>query len=174
MQPNRLNLPSAKRRQQIDGIFLWNENRSPADADFFTFGYAGRKLADILDHLVAAHVRTVLDVRQNAVSMYRPEMSKANLRGHVEGRGLAYVHRPELGVPRDIRAKSLHTGTRDVIWEWYDEYVACRFAGFNLHDFFNSIEHPVAMMCAELDPRECHRHRLFLALENAGLIGCEL
>jgi uncharacterized protein (DUF488 family) len=174
MIPNRLKLPSAKARDQIDGAFLWNETRSPGIADFFTFGYTGRKLETILDRLILAGVRTVLDVRQNAVSMYRPEMSKGNLRNHVEARGMVYLHRPELGVPRDIRAKSIDTGSRDVIWEWYDRYVVEPFVGGNLHGFFNSVEHPVAMMCAELDPRECHRHRLFIALENAGLIGCEL
>ena len=27
---------------------------------------------------------------------------------------------------------------------------------------------PLALMCVELDPHECHRHRLCLALERAG------
>ncbi|MGH9344015.1 MAG: DUF488 family protein, partial [Terriglobia bacterium] len=137
-------------------------------------GYTGRRVEDFLNALIANGVRTLADIRQNPVSMYRPELSKNNLKRAVEESGLYYVHLPELGVPRDIRAKAIDTGTRDVIWDWYDRYVVESYIGRNLHRFFNSIEHPVALMCVELDPRECHRHRLFLALEERGLRGFEL
>jgi hypothetical protein len=33
---------------------------------------------------------------------------------------------------------------------------------------------PVAMMCMECDPTECHRHRIFIALEEQGLRGFDL
>jgi hypothetical protein len=35
----------------------------------------------------------------------------------------------------------------------------------------NCVDHPVALMYVEIDPREYHRHRLFLALEAHGLRG---
>jgi uncharacterized protein (DUF488 family) len=106
--------------------------------------------------------------------MYRPELSKANLKRSVEEHGLNYVHLPDLGVPRDIRAKAIDTGTRDVIWDWYDQFVVPPHLGRNLHWFFNGIEHPVAFMCVEISPRECHRHRLSIALEAKGLRGFDL
>lgn len=115
-----------------------------------------------------------MDIRQNPVSMYRPELSKNNLRRAVEDQGMLYNHLPELGVPRDIRAKAIETGTREVIWEWYDDQVVSSYIGSNLHRFLNTVEHPVALMCVELDPRECHRHRLFMALEQMGLRGFDL
>jgi uncharacterized protein (DUF488 family) len=173
-QVNRLNLPSAPVRQQAENKAAWNDARSLAASDFFTFGYTGRKLEELLNALVSAGVRTLLDIRQNAVSMYRPELSKANLQRAVEARGLHYAHVPELGVPRDIRAKAISSGTRQVIWDWYDENVAAPYVGRNLHHFFNSVEHPVAMMCAEIDPTECHRHRLCAMLESHGLHGFDL
>lgn len=142
-------------------------------ADFFTLGYTGRPLNEILDALTSNGVQTLVDIRQNPVSMYRPELSKSNLKQAVEGRGLKYVHLPELGVPRDIRAKAIETGTRDAIWKWYDQYVVSSYTS-NLHTFMNSLEHPVALMCVEIDPRECHRHRLSLALEEKGLKGFDL
>jgi hypothetical protein len=40
--------------------------------------------------------------------------------------------------------------------------------------FMNGFEHPVALMCTEIDPHECHRHRLSLALEGMGLNGFDL
>lgn len=173
-QANRLKLPSAPARQQIANRAIWNDSRSATEADFFTIGYTGRSAEELLDLLIASDVRTLVDIRQYAVSMYRPELSKSNLRRSVEERGLHYIHLPELGVPRDIRAKAIETGTRDVIWEWYDEYVVGVWLGQNLHRFLNIVEHPVALMCVEIDPRECHRHRLFLALEGMGLNGFEL
>ncbi len=106
--------------------------------------------------------------------MYRPDLSKNNLRRAVESHGMCYVHFPELGVPRDIRAKAISTGSRDVIWSWYDDAVVAPYVGMNLHRFFNAIEHPAALMCTEICPQECHRHRLFLALESKGLKGFDL
>ncbi|HEV8132494.1 MAG TPA: DUF488 domain-containing protein [Acidobacteriota bacterium] len=172
-QANRLKLPTAPLKKQIANRETWNEERSPEDADFFTFGYTGRKTDELLNLLVEHGIRTLLDIRQNAISMYRPDLSKKNLQQAVEALGMAYVHMPELGVPRDIRAKAIESGSREVIWEWYDEYVAQPYLA-NLHRFLNSVEHPAALMCAELDPIECHRHRLFTALEELGLSGFEL
>ena len=173
-QAHRLKLPSASARVQAENKVQWNGSRSVDDADFFTFGYTGRKLGALLDVLEAAGVRTLVDIRQYPVSMYRPELSKANLKRIVEERGIAYLHLPDLGVPRDIRAKAIEAGTRDVIWAWYDEHVVEPYVGRNLHYFLNGAEHPVALMCVEIDPAECHRHRLFRRLEAHGLKGYDL
>lgn len=173
-QANRLNLPAASAKEQINSKSQWNEARSVAEADFFTLGYSGRKTPDILEALISSGVRTLVDIRQNAVSMYRPELSKRNLQETLSGIGIEYVHLPELGVPRDVRGKAIETGSRDVIWAWYDENVVPDFAGNNLHTFLNTFEHPVALMCTELDPHECHRHRLSLALEGLGMKGFDL
>ena len=40
---------------------------------FFTIGYAGRSLEEILDALTVNEVGTLVDIRQVPVSMYRPE-----------------------------------------------------------------------------------------------------
>ncbi len=170
-QANRLNLPSSPVKQQLASKAEWNESRTPEDADFFTLGYSGRKTEEILDLLQRYGVRTLLDVRRNPVSMYRPDLSKTNFKKLLAGREIKYAHAPELGVPRDIRAQAIETGSRDVIWEWYDAKVT---TCLNLHTFLNEFEHPVALMCTEIDPHECHRHRLSLALERMGLNGFDL
>ena len=61
-----------------------------------------------------------------------------------------------------------------VSWTWYDQYVVRPHPKANLHQFFNSVEHPIALMCVEIDPLECHSHRLFLALEHMGFKGFDL
>jgi uncharacterized protein (DUF488 family) len=173
-QKNRLSLPSTSPKKQLENRLLWNDGRDRESADFFTVGYTGRPLGELLDALVLNNVRTLVDIRANPVSMYRPEVSKSNLARAVEERGLGYLHIPDLGVPRDIRARAIEAGTRDAIWGWYDEYVVQPYISGNLHKFLNMAEHPVALMCVEIDPKECHRHRLFQALEEQGLVGFEL
>src|SRR5688572_21493937 len=152
-----LKLPAAPIGQQAENKCLWNEARSPLKADFFTLGYTGKPIEVILDLLEANGVRTLVDIRQNPVSMYRPELSKGNLGNALSQRGMYYAHAPQLGVPRDIRAKAIDAGNREVIWEWYDEHVVKPYIQKNMHWFLNSNEHPVALMCVELDPQECHR-----------------
>jgi uncharacterized protein (DUF488 family) len=173
-QPNRLKLPSASKEDQIDGRDTWNRTRCEAGAHFFTIGYTGRKLDELIAKMLNVGVRTLLDIRQNPVSMYRPELSKSNLRASVEASGIAYVHAPDLGVPRDIRAKAIESGTRETIWHWYDEHVVGPRFGRNLHWFLNGFDLPAALMCVEIDPHECHRHRLSEALERKGLRGFDL
>lgn len=172
-QANRLNLPSAPVKRQIENRDIWNELRSVDKADFFTIGYTGRTITEIIAALLTHKVCTLVDIRYNPVSMYRPELSKNNFASLLSEHGIGYVHCPELGVPRDIRAKAIETGTRDVIWDWYDKIIGAILRG-NLHFFLNGFDYPIALMCTEIDPHECHRHRLSLALEEMGMSGFEI
>lgn len=152
---------------------LWNDARSPEQADFFTMGYEGRTTKDLFDRLQSAGVQCVVDIRYNPVSMYRPELSKGNLQRALDAIGIGYFHLREWGVPRDVRARAMETGTRDTIWQWYDESVIAPHFRKNLHRVLN-LGYPVAMLCMECDPEECHRHRIFNALECQGLRGFDL
>ncbi|MGH9540962.1 MAG: DUF488 family protein [Terriglobales bacterium] len=171
-QANRLKLPTATVKEQFASKDAWNHARSADGADFFTFGYSARKTEEIIVLLVQHGIQTVVDIRYNPVSMYRPELSKRNLATVLAKNGIGYVHMPEFGVPRDIRAKAIEAGRRDVIWNWYDKYVIAPLV--TLYHFLNAYEHPVAMMCTEVNPRECHRHRLSVALEKMGLTSFDL
>jgi len=175
VKKNGPNLPAAPARVQSDRRLFYNETRSSDAVHFFTIGYTGRSLSNLLELLEAHGVRTLVDIRHNPVSMYRPELSRSNLKHHVESRGLAYVHVRDLGVPTEIRKKAADAGSREYIWQWYDENVITQYAGGGLlHWFFNALEHPVALMCVEIDPTACHRHRLSFALEDMGLRGFDL
>jgi uncharacterized protein (DUF488 family) len=168
-----LKLPTKSLRARVESKAVWNDGRSPDRADFFTFGYEGRKTDDLFGVLKNAAVQCVVDIRYNPVSMYRPELSKSNLQRLLESAGIAYYHLREWGVPRDIRARAIETGTRDTIWKWYDDSVIAPNFRRNLHRFLN-FGYPVALMCMECDPQECHRHRIFMALECQGLRGFDL
>ncbi|MHB8620469.1 MAG: DUF488 domain-containing protein [Chloroflexota bacterium] len=137
-------------------------------------GYAGRNRDEFLTLLKGAGVVSLVDIRANPVSMYKPDFSKGNLKRLLEENGINYYHQGSLGVPRAIRAQAVGQPDRKVIWDWYDANVVQRVAGRNLHWFFNALEHPVALMCTELDPTSCHRHRLALGLEGRRLQGFDL
>ena len=173
-KPALLHLPQDSAQAQLVNKEQWNASRESKFADFYTIGYSGRASDVFLDTLVAAKVSTLVDVRKNPVSMYKPLFSKRNLAAALCERGIEYLHRPDLGVPRDVRALATETGTLQVIWDWYDQEVVPTFACRNLHQFFNFSDHPVAMMCTELDPTSCHRHRLSVALEGLGLRSYDL
>lgn len=166
-------MPTKSARARAQSKALWNEARSAEHADFFTVGYEGRTTQDLFATLRASGVQSVLDIRFNPVSMYRPELSKGNLQAGLERSGISYFHLREWGVPRDVRARAIESGSRDTIWDWYDEAVVTPNFRRNLHRFLN-LGYPVAMLCMECDPTECHRHRIFMALEAQGLRGFDL
>src|SRR5437870_3019822 len=96
-QAYRLNLPTASQEEQIEGKSTWNSTREEHSADFFTLGYTGRKLNMIIESLKAHGVRTLVDIRKNPISMYRPELSKSNLDENLSHHGIIYIHVPALG-----------------------------------------------------------------------------
>ena len=170
-----LKLPEKAMHEQRQSKLSWNlKRRHNDDSDFYTIGYSGRTITDFVDTLKKVNVLTLVDIRFVPVSRFKPAFSKNNLKKALEDNGIDYIHRSDWGVPRDIRAFSLGKETRDDIWEWYDNNVLPNVAKRNLDDFFNSMEHPVAFMCVEYDPTECHRHRLTLGFERQGLRGYDL
>lgn len=175
MTRSALKLPEKTKEEQKESKISWNtEHCGSATPDFYTIGYSGKDINSFIDALKEAGVATVVDIRFVPVSRFKPEFSKNNLKNSLEDNGIAYLHKPDWGVPRDIRAFSIGKQTREDIWVWYDANILPNVVKRNLDDFFNSMEHPVALMCVEYDPRECHRHRLFLGLEEVGLTGCDL
>jgi uncharacterized protein (DUF488 family) len=168
----QVRLPTASRKRQIGSKQTWNAARSAERADFFTLGYSGRKIEEILAVLKQHRVRTLVDIRQNPISVHRPETSKNNLSKFLARHHINYAHHPELGVPRDIRAKAAAAGSRQVLWTWYDARIGA--ACPDPRGFLKTVDPPAAFMCMELDPCECHRHRLALAFEAAGLASFDL
>jgi uncharacterized protein (DUF488 family) len=169
-----LKLPEKRKEDQIRSKRRWNILHGTKEPDFFTIGYSGRNIDEFTDSLILAGVITLIDVRFSPVCRFKPEFSKNNLKKHLENHNISYVHRPEWGVPRDIRAFSIGKPNRDDIWRWYDTHILPNVVQNNISTFFYSMEQPVVFMCSELDPTECHRHRIFLGLEQLGFTGYDL
>ena len=166
-----IELPEEPIDVQIFNKTMWNLDRI-GDYDFYTIGYAKKTVEQFLELLKAKGVKTLVDVRKNPASMFKPEFNKKSISKILKKNGIGYVHHPELGVPEDIRAKLAKTGDYMWFFGWYDENVITTQLVESVH--LEALSYPIAIMCVELDPTKCHRHRLALALEKRGLQGIDL
>lgn len=164
-----IELPEEPMEAQFHNKIMWNLRRIDGH-NFYTIGFARRTMEQILELLKVRHIRTLMDVRRNPRSMFRPEFNKENLVNILKENGIEYVHYPELGVPEDSRRKLAETGDYEWFFGWYDDNILPNLKNIN----FRVLASPMAIMCVELDPTKCHRHRIALALEKQGLRGYDL
>ena len=156
---------------QIHGKVMWNLGRIDLKLyQYFTAGYAERDLEQFIKILKTAGVKTVVDVRYEPFSVHKPEFNKENLEKTLNKNDILYRHFLELGVPKEIRLKLAKTGDYNWFFGWYDKNIIPELdeAGFD------ALKRPFVVMCVELDPTKCHRHRIALALEKKGLKSFDL
>jgi uncharacterized protein (DUF488 family) len=103
--------------------------------------------------LHAAGVRTLVDVRYNPVSQFKPEFSKENLANALRSGGIRYAHVPELGVPREQRDKLASTGDWGKFFNWYDSNIISRLTEILNAPSLRQASKPFAFMCVETDSR---------------------
>lgn len=127
----------------------------------FTIGYEGAALGDFLTTLEAAGVRQLLDVRELPNSR-RKGFSKNPLREALTRAGIDYVHERALGSPRELRVRLREDKELTRFFSAYREYLATQHA--LLDTIADSISGPVALMCYERNPAECHRSVVATAL----------
>lgn len=160
-------LPEEPLSVQLHNKMMWNLERINARCDFYTIGYAQTEIKNFIERLLTKKVKTLVDVRRDPVSQFKPEFSKESLTQALKEKGINYVHIPELGVPRDVRKKISKLEDFDDLWKWYDKHVIPKFSDIN-REKLKKLDEPYAFMCVELDPTKCHRHRLAHALESKG------
>lgn len=166
----RIELPQESIDVQIFNKIMWNLERV-GDFDFYTIGYEKKTIEQVLELLKRAKVKTLVDARKNPVSQYKPDFNKKKLQETFKNHGIEYVHYPELGVPSEIRRKLGETGDYNWFFKQYDESILPRL---EKDADLKPLSYPIAIMCVELDPTKCHRHRIALALEKKGLKGYDL
>jgi hypothetical protein len=164
-----IELPEEPMETQFHNKIMWNLRRTD-DCDFYTVGFAKRTMEQILELLKVRHIQTLIDVRRNPQSMFKPEFNKENLANVLKENNIEYIHYPELGVPEEMRRKLAETEDYESFFKWYDDNVLPNLTNINL----KALPYPVAMMCVEFDPTKCHRHRIALALEKQGFRGYDL
>jgi ParB/RepB/Spo0J family partition protein len=172
-----LELPEEQLSEQIIGKTLWNVEQAERGGlrwDYYTIGYSQKSIEQFIRVLQSRGVCTLVDIRHDPVSMYKPDFSKDNLRRALEVEDIAYIHIPELGVPREMRSSLAKTGDWEAFFGWYDANIAPRLSNGLMKQLTETAKPPLAFMCVEQNPQKCHRHRVALTLGQMGLTGADL
>jgi uncharacterized protein (DUF488 family) len=133
----------------------------PIGQQFYTVGYQGVSLDQLLDSLAHAGVTLVVDTRETPMSR-RAEFRGGALAKALSGCSIDYVSLPQLGAPRALR---------DLVDAW-DQFAA----GYRSLLVENeaavtelvrlSAGRSVCLLCFEDDPAACHRSLLIEELER--------
>ena len=133
-----------------------------SDVIVMTLGYEGLDVGRFVAELNANRVATLVDVRELPLSR-KKGFSKSALAARVQSAGIAYVHMPSLGCPREIRRD--YYEDRD--WGRYKK----RFTAY-LHTQREALEvlresvvqASSCLVCFEANYEFCHRSLITSAL----------
>jgi uncharacterized protein (DUF488 family) len=120
----------------------------------FTIGYEGAELSAFMEQLQTAGINVLVDVRELPLSRRRG-FSKTQLAGLLEQNGIRYLHKRELGAPRELRQELRDTGDYRVYFAKFNTYLKTQRD--SLERLIEECVGGVALMCFERDPKECHR-----------------
>jgi uncharacterized protein (DUF488 family) len=120
-----------------------------------TVGYEYRTVDDLIEDLIKARVKTLVDVCLTPISR-KTGLSKHRLAFRLQRVGIDYLHLPQLGNPRDNRA-AFRRRDADAVARYLAVLKAleARTALAQLVDLTQ--RHDIALMCFEQNASECHR-----------------
>jgi len=161
---------------QLQKKMLWNLTRllRGNNFDFFTTGSSQKDPEYIVELMKEVGAKLLIDIRKNAKSIYRPEFNDNALEHIFKEAGLDYNHWPEYGVPRLIRDQlATNKITLKEFFNHYDEEILTKE---KIEKLQKEIEKKgkIVFLCSEVNPEDCHRHRVALALEAKGLSSFDL
>jgi uncharacterized protein (DUF488 family) len=120
----------------------------------YSVGYEGLELKGLVDHLTAAKVSLVVDVRLNPVSRKRG-FSRKSLSTELHRKEIAYRHEPTLGNPQENR-EPFRRGDGEE--GRHRMRAILNGSGAALQRLVEDArEKRVAVLCVERDRRRCHR-----------------
>ncbi len=151
--------------ERLNRTFI--RKRSGKPFDFLTSGTSNKRPQEFLDIIRKPIFSTlcVVDVRNNPNSQHTPQWNKKNISSFLGQNSVDYLHRPDLGVPSEIR-RALYAGKLSYteFFSWYDKNVLAKSRIDELEALVK--EKSVVFLCTEVGPTYCHRHRIAEALER--------
>lgn len=142
-------------------------------ATVFTVGYERTTLAGLIEALQAHGVRRLIDVRDVANSR-RAGFSKKMLAATLDEAGITYIHLRALGTPKAGREAN-RAGRWQEFHDIYERAFQQPEAQLALREAADlAREAPTALLCFCGDVAKCHRDRIAQALEEMGLVRCEI
>ncbi|KAF5051911.1 hypothetical protein DSECCO2_414170 [anaerobic digester metagenome] len=150
-----------------DGLLLRAPKGNDVHSQFWTIGYEGMAIDDLVGNLRDRGITQLIDVRKNPISR-KAGFSKAALGARLEKEGLIYRHMPDLGSPNAIRNDLRNGGSLDSFFDQYSAYLESQSQVFDELRGLVMVR-PSVLMCFEKDFRECHRKILAERLFGFGL-----
>jgi hypothetical protein len=132
-----------------------------------TIGYEGKNLESYLNQLLKAGVTVLCDVRRNALSR-KYGFSKKTLSNACQNVGIRYEHLPELGIASAKRKNLRSQDDYDRLFAAYEVETLRHQTGATekINQWVTRGRERVALTCYELNPRQCHRQRVAVAVET--------
>jgi hypothetical protein len=174
MKYTYLDYPFYAIRSEVAGSLLSPEELDKIDVArpkshktvLFTIGYEGISLEEYLVRLLKNDVKTLVDVRNNPLSM-KFGFSKSQLTKHCANLGIQYVHFPELGILSEQR-QMLDTQTDyDKLFESYRKNNLLQTTQSQIEVLILLKQHKrIALTCFESNIHQCHRMPLAEAISK--------
>ncbi|MHA2374863.1 MAG: DUF488 family protein, N3 subclade [Candidatus Thorarchaeota archaeon] len=136
--------------------------------DVLTVGFSQKSIENLVAELTIAGVQLLIDIRKNPFSQYKPEFNKESLKSTLKASSIKYEHMEQLGVTRDLRDQLYSNQiTYQEFFKIYDEEILTSEA---IDYLMKKIDEngPIALLCTEISPTLCHRHRVSKALTEKG------
>ncbi len=163
----RLEVPYSEQYHQQR---VWNLEQlmKHTQFDVLTIGFSQKSIEHLVEELAIAGVRLLVDIRRNPFSQYKPEFNKGNLTKALKAFGIKYEHMEQLGVTRNLRDRLY--SKRITYQEFFDIYDKEILTAELVDYLMQQIDEngPIALLCTEISPTLCHRHRVCKVLAEKG------
>lgn len=134
--------------------------------NLFTFGYEGLDIISFVARAQAAGVQTIVDVRELPLSR-KKGFSKSSFREALASAGIAYIHVPALGCPKQIRDRYKVDADWRVYTQGFLAYLETQEAA--LQDLVGLARNTAScLVCFEADYTMCHRTYVARAARKFG------
>lgn len=124
----------------------------------YSIGHGNKTLEEFIQELKAFNIEYVIDVRSKPYSKWNPDFNRENLKNELEEKLINYSFKGDAlgGRPEDPSCYSFEGKIQ------YDKLKTKDFFKNGLERLVNANKKnvPVAIMCSESKPTECHRSKL--------------
>lgn len=137
----------------------------------YSIGHSNREIDGFLGLLERHDVRGLADVRRHPESRRHPHFCRAALASSCAANGIEYRHASGLGGFRREQEDSPHRAWEEAGFRGYADYMETAPFAAALAELveWSTERGPIALMCAEANPRSCHRQLLCDALVRDGV-----
>lgn len=129
-------------------------------------------MATLLDLLRENGIRRLVDVRRIPRSRRHPHVNREDFADSLADAGIGYRHAPALGGMRERAPDSINQGWSAPGFAAYADHMQTADFDTALQALLaDAADTTTVMMCAEADPRQCHR---WLIADAADARGCAI